>query len=115
MDEFRPLEEIADDQTVQAFDWILLRGHMPGGAFEAVPVIYIGVDEYVSDGSCGLEKGEVFRGIRVFHKLVGKPPKPAIDPRYRNNCLYDREKGLLIPFKHGTEKVEYVLLAKSND
>lgn len=115
MDEFRPLEEIADDPTVQAFDWILVRSHMPNGNFETVPVMYIGVDEYVSDGSCGLEKGEVFRGIRVFHKLDGKPPKPAVDSCCRHTCLYDREKGLLIPFKHGGGNAEYVLLARSND
>ncbi|MBW2980889.1 hypothetical protein KY360_05730 [Candidatus Woesearchaeota archaeon] len=110
--QFRPLEQIADDPTVEVGDMLMVRGNIGSEGSQLVPVFYAGLDIYVSDGSAGLKKGKEFPGIRVFHKFDSQG-RPQVG-EHRASVFYDCHKGLLIPFS-GATKNEYALVAKARD
>lgn len=68
--QFKPLEKIVDDKNVNFRDLILLRKMINNSGDSInldIPVFYGKIDNYISDGSGGFEKGKKFKGIRVFH------------------------------------------------
>ena len=108
--EFKPLEDIARDNSIGVGDLFVLR-ELPSNANSQSTTespVYCGImDTYtVSDENpCGLEVGKMFHGIRVFdHKYNGNLNATKVA-----TVFHDSYKGLLIPFE-STQQYEYAPL-----
>ena len=110
--QFRPLEEIQEDDSVNFGDLIMLKltGDTGVGFELNVKVVYRGeIDTYVSDGSSGLKRGEEFRGLRIFDHLRGDGSLGICS----DSVFLDYEKGLLLPFEDRT--YHYALIMSQDE
>lgn len=113
--QFKPLEEIAKDKDVNFGDLIMLRRYdfyENKKIVSDTPVFYGGIDKYISDGSAGLKKDEVFEGIRIFHY---RRENECFEANTDHTVFYHHKKGLLIPFNYRSRgKYKYSLLMNSS-
>jgi hypothetical protein len=109
MKEFRPIEELAQDDLIEVGDLILLREHRSyqGEAIDTTtrPIFYMGLGTHVirSKDRSEIKVGTKLRGIRVgVEHLVDHTAKnrARVCGDYGvHDYLKDRVKGNLIPFK----------------
>ena len=110
--QFKPLEQIEDDNSVNCGDLIMLK------TFDELTLtkyldrpVYCGmIDTYISDGSGGFKNGRKFKWLRVFDYKRGN--SYGIFGSY--TFFHNDGKGLLLPFNY-KNKYQYALLIKSED
>ena len=109
---FRPLDEILMNDTIFRGITFFLREFPSKFNSQSVidrPVIFgeIG-SHYLKQGIDGFENGEIFDGVRIYHREINgilvadKSPNIPGSPSF----LYDSSKGLLVPFVKW-QKYEY--------
>ena len=107
-DNFKPLEDIAEDDSIRVGDLFILRELPSGSNCQSTTKrpVYCGMMENftVDTDNCGIEKGRQFWGLRVFHYEYNGSLKGDRGP----SVFHDEERGLLIPFNIA-QKYEYAL------
>ena len=108
--DFKPLEDIACDNSIGAGDLFILK-ELPSGnnchSTTERPVYCGRMDTYTvpDENPAGMEVGQIFHGLRVFdHKYDGRLTATNV-----HTVFHDPKRGLLVPF-NTSQKYEYAPL-----
>ena len=107
--EFKPLEEIALDDSINHGDLFLVKTTTDGfgGIAEVVlPYFYGGRGRYTGDGAGGIKKGTSFAGIRIFNAVENGR---FVFHNHEHSIFSHYTEGLLLPFEEKGKKREYSL------